>query len=87
MKVQTVLVSRFNVKTVPWLFIFEMYFPGHYCPNSTEYSTQYRCTPGTYNPSTLGTSDSDCLECPGGEYCEGFANVMPTGNFICQIIF
>ncbi|RUS80256.1 hypothetical protein EGW08_011985, partial [Elysia chlorotica] len=53
---------------------------GHYCPNGTEYGTEFRCPPGTYNPSTLGTSQDDCLSCPGGQYCQGYANVQPTGN-------
>ena len=53
---------------------------GHYCPNGTEYSTQWRCPAGTYNPIEGGTSSTDCLSCPPGQYCAGQANSAPTGN-------
>ena len=61
------------------LIYFCMILIGHYCPNGTEFSTQYKCPPGTYNPVNGSTALTDCLECPGGEYCEGEANVAPTG--------
>ena len=44
---------------------------GYYCPNGTEYDTQYACPPGTYNMLELGTTLDDCQDCPGGQYCEG----------------
>ena len=52
---------------------------GHYCPNGTEFSTQYKCPAGTYNPVNGSTELADCLDCPGGEYCQGEANSAPTG--------
>ena len=31
---------------------------------------EYPCVKGTYNPVNGSNSDSDCLSCPPGEYCE-----------------
>lgn len=53
---------------------------GHYCPNGTTFDTENRCPPGSYNPTTKGTQSSDCLECPPGKYCAGYANSAYTGN-------
>jgi len=55
-------------------------FLGHYCPNGTEYDTKYPCSPGTYNQNTKGRSPTDCLDCPGGKYCDGSGNTAPDGN-------
>ena len=52
---------------------------GYYCPNGTEYSSQYPCDPGTYNPHTQATSDAACHPCPAGEYCLGAGNYNSTG--------
>lgn len=57
--------------------------PGHYCPNGTEYPTQYPCPPGIQNHvpghPALGTftnltnlaSASECMRCYAGQYCTG----------------
>ncbi|KAK2153848.1 hypothetical protein LSH36_283g03001 [Paralvinella palmiformis] len=54
--------------------------PGYYCPNGTMDSHQYPCPPGTYNSMLYADSVLDCLPCPGGLYCEGQANTVPSGN-------
>ena len=43
---------------------------GYYCLNGTEFSTQYACPAGTYNPSTRLEREDQCLDCPAGKYCE-----------------
>ena len=43
---------------------------GYYCLNGTEFSTQYACPAGTYNPSTRLEREGQCLDCPAGKYCE-----------------
>ena len=53
---------------------------GHYCPNGTKFDTEFRCPPGSYNPVTKATAPTDCIDCPGGQYCQGYANSAPTGN-------
>lgn len=40
---------------------------GYYCPLGSD--SPIACPPGTYNPSTLGQSLSNCLPCPAGKYC------------------
>lgn len=42
---------------------------GYYCPNGTQFDSQYPCPIGYYNPVTGKTSIDDCLPCPSGEYC------------------
>ncbi|XP_071497018.1 uncharacterized protein [Diadema antillarum] len=42
---------------------------GYYCPNGTEFSTQYACPAGTYNPSTRLERVDQCLDCPAGKFC------------------
>lgn len=54
-------------------------FQGHYCPNGTEYSTQYPCPTGTYRNVTGGQEVADCYLCPPGMYCDNEANVYPDG--------
>lgn len=54
--------------------------PGYYCPNGTKSNASYACPPGTYNPSYYGASVSACIDCPGGMYCSGSANVATTGK-------
>ncbi|CUE73353.1 membrane-associated protein, putative [Bodo saltans] len=45
---------------------------GFYCPSGTQYSTQYACHPGTYQPSFQTTNVSACLACTGGFYCPNY---------------
>ena len=53
---------------------------GHFCPPSTEYATQFPCPAGTYNPFPNKNNETDCLECPAGEFCEGEGQNQTTGN-------
>ncbi|XP_070551430.1 uncharacterized protein [Ptychodera flava] len=53
---------------------------GFYCPQSTEYPTQYPCPAGTYNNRSLGNDAFDCLPCQFGKYCEGDGLDVPTGD-------
>lgn len=53
---------------------------GHYCPQETKFDKQYPCKPGTYNNLTTQSSDSSCVLCPAGYYCEGYGRVMPNGE-------
>lgn len=57
-----------------------MYHSGNYCPNGTQHGSQYPCPAGTYNPTSQRTSLGDCIDCPGGKYCQGDGNSAPTGN-------
>lgn len=61
---------------------------GHYCLNGTQYSTQYKCPPGTFNNKTGQSTDAACTLCPPGFYCEGFGNILPTDQcdpgFFCR---
>lgn len=40
---------------------------GNYCPEGSGSLSQ--CPAGTYNDARASTSESDCLECPPGYYC------------------
>lgn len=53
---------------------------GYYCPNGT--TAPFACPPGTFNNQTLGTRPQDCLPCPSGQFCEGYANRIPDG--LCE---
>ena len=52
---------------------------GYYCPEGTEFSTQFPCQPGTYNNESGLKALTECLDCPGGWYCEGEGLTEPTG--------
>lgn len=43
---------------------------GHYCMNGTEFSTQFPCPAGTYNPSERLEREGQCLDCPPGKFCD-----------------
>lgn len=43
---------------------------GYYCDGGTASDTENPCPAGTYNNVTEATSDSYCLSCPGGMYCD-----------------
>ncbi|XP_023933458.1 uncharacterized protein LOC106181652, partial [Lingula anatina] len=53
--------------------------PGHYCPAGTSSAYQYPCPEGSYYNATMARSLSDCLPCPGGQYCERQGLDYPTG--------
>ena len=44
---------------------------GHFCPNKTQYPTQYPCAPGTYGSGSNLQRQEDCTICPAGYYCIG----------------
>ena len=50
---------------------------GYYCPAGTDFNWQ-QCPPGTYNNDTGLQAESDCKSCPGGYYCDHYAQVDPT---------
>jgi len=58
---------------------------GHYCLNGTEYATQYKCPPGTYNNKTGQNDAGACSLCPASFYCEGYGRILP--NDLCDAGF
>jgi len=52
---------------------------GYYCLNGTTFATEFPCPNGTFNPSTQGSTVSDCTPCTKGSYCAGVGNEAPTG--------
>lgn len=54
---------------------------GYYCPNGTEFSTQYGCPKGTYGTSTQLESASQCTACDAGKYCESVGMTTTTGMY------
>ncbi|GIQ81354.1 hypothetical protein KIPB_002301, partial [Kipferlia bialata] len=51
---------------------------GHYCEAGS--SAAEPCPTGTYNPSTVGRSDGDCVPCPSGKYCDATGLSTPVGS-------
>lgn len=54
---------------------------GHYCPTGSV--LPIRCQPGSYNPSSHMTNESDCLVCPAGFACP-FYNMSSYVEYPCQ---
>ena len=52
--------------------------PGYYCPAGISFMIP--CPPGTYNPSKLKASPTDCLRCDDGSYCSANAATTVTGE-------
>ena len=52
---------------------------GYYCPEATEYSTQFPCPNGTFSNSTSASSVADCQACLPGQYCFTEALTAPDG--------
>ncbi|KAG7471369.1 hypothetical protein MATL_G00123830 [Megalops atlanticus] len=51
---------------------------GHYCPEGTQYGSQFPCPPGTYSTKMGNGQLEDCLVCPEGYYCqEGTSKPAP----------
>ncbi|KAJ8397174.1 hypothetical protein AAFF_G00440080 [Aldrovandia affinis] len=51
---------------------------GHYCPEGTQYGSQYPCPPGTYSTKMGNEQREDCQFCPEGHYClEGTSKPTP----------
>ncbi len=44
---------------------------GSFCPNGTQFPTQYPCPPGTFTASRFLTSSSQCTTCYPGSFCSG----------------
>ena len=53
---------------------------GHYCPEGT--ADPQPCPKGTYNNGTGLEADTDCIQCPAGDYCDQVAMLAPTG--LCE---
>uniref|UniRef100_K3WJP5 Tyrosine-protein kinase ephrin type A/B receptor-like domain-containing protein n=1 Tax=Globisporangium ultimum (strain ATCC 200006 / CBS 805.95 / DAOM BR144) TaxID=431595 RepID=K3WJP5_GLOUD len=53
---------------------------GAFCPLGS--ATPTLCPPGTYNNFTGLESESQCIPCPPGKYCETPGLFLPTGNCI-----
>ena len=51
---------------------------GRYCLEGTP--SPAKCPPGTYRNSTGAASESECLDCNPGWYCEGYGNEEPTAQ-------
>jgi len=60
---------------------------GYYCPNGTEYRTQYGCPKGTYGTKLQAKDPEDCINCDGGEFCVETGLQSPSGlcleGFFC----
>jgi hypothetical protein len=54
---------------------------GHFCPQRTQWPTQYPCPAGTYTPSQRLKMSSECTKCPSGSYCLGGKSVI---SGICE---
>ena len=52
---------------------------GHYCPTGT--GTPIPCPIGTYLPDTGRSSEDQCLDCPGGKYCDQEGQTAVTGMY------
>eukprot|EP00057_Strongylocentrotus_purpuratus_P010951 XP_011665425.1 PREDICTED: proprotein convertase subtilisin/kexin type 5 [Strongylocentrotus purpuratus] len=50
---------------------------GYYYPEGTETPISYPCENGTFLNVTGGQEMDDCLDCPGGEVCGGYALTEP----------
>lgn len=53
--------------------------PGYYCPIQTG-SNWKPCPAGTYSNSSGLFEASQCVSCPGGDYCAGDLLTKPTGS-------
>ncbi|XP_041098352.1 SCO-spondin [Polyodon spathula] len=51
---------------------------GHYCPEGTQFGSQFPCPAGTYSTRMGNGQKDDCRVCPEGSYCtEGSAKPTP----------
>ena len=51
---------------------------GYYCLAAQD---PIPCRNGTYNNATGMDTESACVDCPVGKYCEGVGNSVPDGQF------
>ena len=52
--------------------------PGHFCPNRTEFPTQYPCSPGSFSNRSNLQRQENCEVCPPSYYCLG-GGAIPSG--------
>ena len=52
---------------------------GHYCPQGTAQPNDHPCDRGSYNNYTQKQSNTDCVPCEPGLYCETSGLTYPTG--------
>jgi hypothetical protein len=57
---------------------------GYYCLAAQD---PIPCANGTYNNVTGMSSESSCIDCPVGQYCEGLGNSVPDGQFLTDFYF
>lgn len=50
---------------------------GYFCPNGTQFSTQYPCAKGTFNNVTGRKNQGECSPCLGGYACDSDGLVNP----------
>lgn len=53
---------------------------GYYCPNGTETATANPCPIGTYSNTTGLASESQCILCDPGKYCDNPNMLAPAGE-------
>ena len=58
---------------------------GHYCPDRTQFATQFDCPPGTWTDSVHLIASEDCDVCDAGKFCIGGESSMsgdcPAGHY------
>ena len=60
-------------------FKFQSCPEGHFCPVGTKTAAANPCPKGTYYNSTKARNESDCIPCPGGEFCDRSGLKQPNG--------
>ncbi len=53
---------------------------GYYCPTNTQYWNDNPCPAGTFNNETTKYALSHCISCPGGQFCAGVGQSLPSGG-------
>lgn len=72
-----------NSLTVSDQCVLYVWFTGYYCLAAQD---PIPCRNGTYNNVTGRSSESDCVDCPVGKYCEGLGNSVPDGQWIRVLV-
>ena len=52
---------------------------GYYCPQATQYATQFPCPAGTFSNRTNLQNVTQCTTCLAGQYCLTAGLIHPTG--------
>ena len=64
--------------------LIDFYCPkGHYCPEGTQFATQYKCPAGTYNDHYGATNIDECVDLPYGYYSNALALTDVTSAQLC----